>query len=73
MTPQKKAEGLVHQYRMLLMNEGEDYGEEILVSILAKQCALIAVDEIMQAMDDIILPNPFKQYWNQVKQEINKL
>ena len=73
MTPQKKAESLVNQYRMLLMNEGENYGEEILVSILAKQCALIAVDEIMQAMDDIILPNPFKQYWNQVKQEINKL
>ena len=73
MTPQKKAESLVNQYRMLLMNEGEDYGEEILVSILAKQCALIAVDEIMQAMDDIILPNPFKQYWNQVKQEIKML
>lgn len=73
MTPQKKAESLVNQYRMLLMNEGENYGEEILVSILAKQCALIAVDEIMQAMDDIILPNPFKQYWNQVKQEIKML
>jgi hypothetical protein len=39
----------------------------------AKQCALIAVDEIMQAnqiwYEDSI---PYK-YWNEVKKEINKL
>lgn len=39
----------------------------------AKLCALIAVDEIMQEMDNVMLPNPFKQYWEQVKQEISKL
>jgi len=43
MTPQKKAESLIHQYRMLLMNEGEDYGEEILISILAKQLIYLFV------------------------------
>ena len=73
MTPQKKAESIVHQYRMLLMNEGEDYGEEIIVSRLSKQCALLAADEIMQTISDIILPNPFRQYWNKVKTEIEKL
>ena len=73
MTPQKKAESLVHQYRMLLMNEGEDYGEEIIISILAQKCALIAVDEIMKSMNDVMFPNPFNQYWNKVKQEIEKL
>ena len=73
MTPQKKAESLVHQYRMLLMNEGEDYGEEIIVSRLSKQFALLAADEIMQTISNIILPNPFRQYWNKVKQEIEKL
>jgi hypothetical protein len=24
-------------------------------------------------MDNVMLPNPFKQYWNEVKQEIEKL
>ncbi len=38
----------------------------------AKDIALIAVDEIIKAMDDVMLPNPFKQYWEQVKQEIEK-
>ena len=39
----------------------------------AKQSAIIAVDEIIQAMDNVMLPNPFKQYWNKVKQEIEKI
>ena len=40
---------------------------------IAKDSALVAVDEIMQEMDNVMLPNPFKQYWEQVKQEISKL
>jgi hypothetical protein len=40
---------------------------------VAKQHALIAVDEIIKAMDNVMLPNPFKQYWNKVKQEIQAL
>ena len=39
----------------------------------AKQCALIAVNEIMEYLDVILLPNPFAQYWQEVKQEIEKL
>jgi hypothetical protein len=39
----------------------------------AKKCALIAVDEIIKTMDNVMLPNPFKQYWNKVKQEIQEL
>ena len=38
-----------------------------------KQCALIAVDEITKYLDDILLPNPFGQYWQEVKQEIENL
>ena len=34
----------------------------------AKQCALICVDEIL-----IILPFTYVKYWQEVKQEINKL
>jgi hypothetical protein len=74
MTPQQKAEQLLHEYRMLFMDEGEDYGEEILVSVLSKQCALIAVQEIIKALrkgvPEIGLGTG---YWASVKQEIEKL
>ncbi len=39
----------------------------------SKKAALIAVDEIIQEMSSVMLPNPFKQYWQEVKQEIIKL
>ena len=71
--PQDKAEELVDKmYYSRKYKDGEDYiPQEAWVH--AKQCALIAVDEIIQAMDSVMLPNPFKQYWNKVKQEIEKL
>ena len=70
MTPQDKASDLVHRYRMLFMNEGEDYGEEILVSLLSQKCALIAVDEILSVL---WLNTKGFSYWNEVKQHINEL
>jgi len=76
MTAQKKAEQLLHEYRYLFMNEGEDYGEEILVSLLSTKCALIAVDQIMTALT--VMPYGMQylsavNYWQNVKQEIEKL
>jgi len=72
MTPQKKAESLIHQYRMLLMNEGEDYGEEILISILAKQCALLAAENIRTEM---VQAQNYERacYWIDVKSQIKKI
>lgn len=77
MNPKEKASDLVHRYRMLFMNEGEDYGEEILVSILSQKCALIAVDEILKEVDNVnykIGRNGLshQEYWKEVKQEIEK-
>lgn len=37
----------------------------------AKQCALIAVDEIIEVLSNDI--NPLVNYWFEVKQEIEKL
>jgi hypothetical protein len=73
MKPKDKAIELVDTYRIMLMNSDTECGEEILCTVIAKQCALIAVDEVIQAMDNIMLPNPFKQYWNKVKQKIQAL
>ena len=63
MTPQEKAKDLLDKFSNV----------PLLESYEAKQCALVAVDEIILEMDNVMLPNPFKQYWNKVKQEIEKL
>jgi hypothetical protein len=78
-SPKDKAEELVNQYRILFMNNGGDYVDELLVSMLSKQCALVAVDEIIEATTKIVdggegwqlvESNP---YWQEVKQEIESL
>ncbi len=61
MTPQEKAKELVTKYKGFGM-----YNE----SIAAKQCALIAVDEILSVA---WLDYPIAKYWLEVKQEIEKL
>ena len=39
----------------------------------AKQCALIAVDEILNSVDNEHISDIFNEYWQEVKQEIEKL
>ena len=69
MTPKEKAKELIDKYYIIC----QEFTEEIQCSIQAKQCALISVEEIMIYLDAIMLPNPFKQYWDKVKDEINQL
>ena len=64
MTPKEKAKELFDKYQIA----GSQWYVET-----TKKYALIAVDEIIQEMNSVMLPNPFKQYWNDVKQEIEKL
>jgi len=68
MNSKQTAEELLHNYRLLFMCEGEDYEEEILVSMLSQKCALIAVDEILKHCYEVMKP-----FWEEVKIEINKL
>jgi len=52
------------------------HSQEQIVSKEAKQCALIAVDEILKAVDDpdeTYLMKHSVNYWKEVKQEIEKL
>ena len=44
MTPKEKANQLVTMHHNLIQDIGGELGQEILVTILAKQCALIGVD-----------------------------
>jgi len=73
MTAKEKAEELVHTYRVLLMDDGEDYGEEILVSMLSKQCALIAVGEIINLIQFMAESDDGLPYWQEARKEIESL
>jgi hypothetical protein len=65
MIPKEKAIELVDNFRLNVL----DYEGSGLNSFKAKQCALIAVDEILLGY----MGNPKVKYWTEVKQELNKL
>lgn len=71
------ATDLVNRFKMVLMNENTKCGNEILCTTIAKQCALICVDEALtfeikkrrrsvETQDNI-------NYYTQLKSEIQKL
>jgi transposase-like protein len=60
MTPKEKAKELVDRYVEIIY--------PIINTTKVKQCTLIAVDEILKAVD-----GKYEEYWQQVKQEIEKL
>lgn len=70
MTAKEKAEELITYFYVLIQEDGEDLGQEIIVSILARKCALKVVDEnlsiIWHSPEDVT-------YWQEVKEEIQKL
>jgi len=74
MTPKEKALELVDKYIPLSLRLYSDYEwvEEI---DSAKQCALIAVDELIEFAYNYTDYNEksTKEYWQEVKQEIEKL
>jgi len=68
-----EAEELVNKYRMVLMDEDTDCGNEILCTIIAKKCALIAVGFAFKEMfkeRQKLGDKKFIKYWKEVKQEI---
>jgi hypothetical protein len=70
MTPKEKAEKLVLKY-LRLQEIGSTNWFHI---ILAKQCALIAVDELIKSWDeDLYINCGASLFWQEVKEEIEKL
>ena len=73
MTPKEKANELVDRFDNINVLGEEHNG------YIAQQCALIAVDEIMpivQGYEDALSPSQTSdeyEYWQEVKQEIEKL
>jgi hypothetical protein len=66
MTPKDKAFELVTKYsRILPMNQ---------TTLLdRKNCAVVAVDEIINSVDDEHVSDIFNDYWTKVKKEIEKI
>jgi hypothetical protein len=63
MTPKEKAEEIFTHYHNLIQEIGGELGQEILVSILAKQCALFTAREIL----DNDLNSEVYYYWEEVE------
>lgn len=68
MTPKEKAEQLVHRMMYKIQWQKEKYH----TLMEAKDCALIAVDEILDALDKSLIDADI-EWFKQVKQEIEKL
>lgn len=70
MNEKEKAQELVDKIRIILMNEDTDCGNEILCTLVAKECAKIAVEEIIEVVDCIFEAYEERNYYNQVLKEI---
>jgi hypothetical protein len=75
MTPKKKAISLVDSYRIILMNEDTECGNEILCTVIAKKCALVAVNEMIDIRNGLYInEGSIAHKWLlDVKHEIEKL
>ena len=84
MTPKEKAKELVDKFyqlfpldRHVTVTEG-DLSWEYNSWQQSKQCALIAVDEVLEELDHLPFDDQYfgtskMKYWQEVKQEIEKL
>jgi hypothetical protein len=73
MTPKEKAQELLSHYNSILIDEISHGGARGYASY---KCALIAVDEILDAIDWDYYEGSAQtehNYWKEVKQEIEKL
>ena len=58
MTPREKAEDLIAQFKIILMDSDSECGNEILCTLIAKQCAKLSVRQILSSNPQ---SNPFTE------------
>jgi hypothetical protein len=78
MTPKEKAKELVDTFKPNVYIGACEDDDELMELYHSKQCALIAVDEMIEEIKLLLfinytLLNDRLTYWQQVKQEIEKL
>ena len=76
MTAKEKADQLITEYKMILMNEDTECGNEILCTLIAVKCARLAVRHILSCNPH---SNPFNtecnstfDWWFEVYNELSK-
>jgi len=74
MTPKEKAKQLIDIFKPNAYRGACEENDELMELYHAKQCAFIAVDEILQELENIddgqtVIPY---DYWQEVKNELNK-
>ena len=71
-TPKEKAKELFTHYHNLIQDIGGELGQEILVSILARHCALFAAREVLKEKWNIDVPSSYDEYyyWEEVEHEL---
>lgn len=72
MTPKEKAEELFIKYRYAIRTKETEIGFFTNV-IQAKECSLIAIDEIMKVVSFYNDTQAEYYYWEEVQEEIEKL
>jgi hypothetical protein len=65
MTSKEKADDLVNQFRMILMDEDTDCGNECLCTIIAIKCAKVVANEFWKY--------EHRLFWMDVSKELDKL
>jgi len=76
MRPVEKADEIFTHYHNLIQEQGGELGQEILVSILAKQCAMNAIGLIVK--ETLELSKEYSNnfiyiYWLRVQEELEKM
>lgn len=65
MTPKEKAEEIFNYYHNLIQSIGGELGQEIIVSILAKQCALYLTNQCQRELNELGVYDYY--YWEEVE------
>ena len=73
MTPKEKANELFTHYHNLIQRIGGELGQEVLVSILAKQSALFAVNTLLKDKNPTEDFNETYYFWEEVEHEIESI
>jgi archaellum biogenesis protein FlaJ (TadC family) len=74
MTPKEKANDLVNQYRMILMDEDTECGNEMLCTLIAIKSAKITCNEMIEHISKDADYGGYKvRYWKDVVNELDAL
>lgn len=65
MTPKEKAEEIFTHYHNLIQEIGGELGQEIIVSTLAKECALYLTNQCQRELNELGVYDYY--YWEEVE------